>query len=45
MAKELQVFLLWNNARKEEKRILDDIKQKYELLRIFGNQLAEKTFS
>lgn len=44
MAKELQVFLLWNNARKEEKRILDDIKQKYELLRIFEISWPKKSF-
>ncbi|MDY4841838.1 MAG: hypothetical protein SO314_05695 [Alphaproteobacteria bacterium] len=44
MAKELQIFLLWNNARKEEKRILDDIKQKYELLRIFEISWPEKSF-
>ena len=44
MAKELQIFLLWNNARKEEKRILNDIKQKYELLRIFEISWPEKSF-
>ncbi len=44
MAKELQIFLLWSKARKEEKRILDDIKKKYEILRIFEICWPKKSF-
>lgn len=44
LAKELQIFLLWNKARQEEKSILDDIKKKYEVLRIFEIHWPEASF-
>ena len=45
MEKMLQIFLIWENGRKLEDKILNDIKSKYELLQIFDIKWPKKEFA
>lgn len=42
---ELHLFILWQNARDQEKSILADIKKKFEVLRVFEIQWSREKFS
>ena len=45
MKNELQLFIIWENARHKEKEILDDISQKFEILKTFNISWSKELFS
>lgn len=45
MEKMLQIFLIWENGRKQEEKILNDIKSKYEILQLFDIKWPEADFA
>lgn len=45
MAKELQLFIIWNNGRAFEKEIIKDIASKFEIIKIFEISWSQKHFA
>jgi len=45
MEKMLQLFLIWENGRKHEEKILNDISAKYEILQIFDIKWPQTEFA
>lgn len=45
MEKELQIFIIWENGRKMEDHILQDIASKYEIIRTFSISWPEHQFA
>ena len=45
MNEEYGLFIVWENARKKEKEIIDDIKTRFELMNIFEVEWTKEIFS
>ena len=45
MSNEYGLFIIWNNARCKEKEIINDIKERFELLNIFEIEWSKHIFS
>ena len=45
MEKMLQLFLIWENGRKQEEKILNDIAAKYEILQVFDIKWPQEEFA